>query len=137
MSGPFPEGLDLPLSTGPTGDVVAARLLARQLLNAAIGSFPDLVDQGLATLTLTAACLHTSTLLGGETRRSDLARYLTAMLEVGMPGPALLRSPMQFVRYAALELQALPTQRRVSLLQALIGVVSSGAVLEAGQVKGR
>lgn len=109
--------------TGPAGDVAAARSQARALLAAASNTLPDLLDPVLATLVLTAVCLDAGVATGGEPKRTDLAAHLTRMLEVGMPGPALLRSPMQFVRYAALELQALPARRRVCLLQVLLRVI--------------
>lgn len=89
-----------------------------------MASRPDIADPVLATLVLSAGCLHTAALYG-DVRRTDLVRFLTAIVEDGLPGPALLRSPMQFVRYAALELQALSSRRRDSLLQILIGILAA------------
>jgi hypothetical protein len=114
------ENFDDPLlPTGPAGDVVAARVLARELIGSAMGSCPDMVDPVLATLVLSAACLHTAAVVG-DVRRTDLVRFLISIMDDGGPGPALFHSPMQFVRYAALELQSLPSRRRECLLLILI-----------------
>lgn len=130
MSDPSSEGPDDPLlSTGSTGDVLAARQVARELLTASKDTLPDLVDPVLATLVLTAACLHNSVMLSGGVRRSDLVRHFNMVLEVGTPGPALLNSRMQFVRYAAAEVTALAPRRRCCLLLTLLRIVSPAGEL--------
>lgn len=118
------EGFDdLPLSLGAVGDVTAARAFARELIEAGACLLPDLFDPVLATLMLTAVSLHVHAALGEDMRRGDILRFLGALMDLGRPSAAFAKSPMQFVRYAALELQALAPVRREPLLQTLIKLV--------------
>lgn len=118
------EGFDdLPLSLGAVGDVIAARSFARDLLEAGACLLPDVFDPVLATLVLTAVCLHVHAALGEDMRRGDILRFLGALMDLGRPSVGFAKSPMQFVRYAALELQALTPTRREPLLQTLIKLV--------------
>lgn len=102
--------------------MVAARRIARDILQdlaCPVGG----ADGSLARLVLTAACLHCASAQGGESRR-DLALYLKTLCDDPLLDPALLRSPMQFVRYAAAELQALAGPARKILLDWLLATVS-------------
>lgn len=128
MPGRSFQGFDnLPLSLGGVGDVIAARSFARDLLEAAACLRPDVFDSILAALLLTAVALHVHAALGEDIRRHDIVRFLRALLDLGRPSAEFARSPMQFVRYAALELHALPTARREPLLRDLILIVSEHA----------
>ena len=103
---------------GASGDVLAARRAALEVLGASRVSDPT-----CATLVLTAALLHCGVRTGGQVSRRRLAAYLRDLIAAETPGPGLLRSPMQFVRYAAVELQALAAPRRGRLLADLIAAV--------------
>jgi hypothetical protein len=103
---------------GASGDVLAARRAALELLGGA-----RVADPARATLVLTAALLHCGVRSGGQVSRRRLAIYLRDLVAAETPGPGLLRSPMQFVRYAAVELQALAAPRRTRLLADLMAAV--------------
>lgn len=118
-----PEGL---LLSGAVGDVLAARRAARALL---AGSAAE-ADGGLATLFLTASLLHCAIHGGGEARRVDVADYLGGVLDSGTPGPGMLRSPLQFLRYAGAEVEALLPQPRCRLTAHLLSLVSDSGYVE-------
>jgi len=122
---------DEPLLPGAAGDVSAARLVARQILWAGGRLVVAVPDPSLATLMLTATCLHCVSERGDDAWRRDLVVSLTALLNAGLDGPSLSRSPMQFVRYAASELQALTPDLRIQLLEALIQLVCENIGSEA------
>jgi len=115
---------DRPLLPGAAGDVVAARNIARRLLRPANGPAAIVAEPGLATLVLTAACLHCTQCSDEEASQTDLATYLAQLVQQRAIDPAMMRSPLQFVRYAAAELQALPLAPRQSLLRDLLKIVS-------------
>jgi hypothetical protein len=97
----FNDFADLPLLSGATGDVLAARAVADSLLLAARPQFADLA---LSRLVLTAVLVHCAILDGDGVWRGDLTTFLSDLCEVEFPGPSLSRSALQFVRYVAAEL---------------------------------
>lgn len=115
---------DRPLLPGAAGDVIAARYIARRLLWPADGPAAIVAQPGLATLVLTAACLHCTQCSDDEASQTDLAAYLAQLVQQHAVDTAMMRSPLQFVRYAAAELQALPMAPRQSLLRDLLKAVS-------------
>jgi hypothetical protein len=112
-----------PLVRSAAGDVLGARIAARALLE---GTEAAASDRALATLVLSAALLQCASLGDGEARRRDVADYLQGLLDAGIPGPGMMCSPMQFVRYAAAELSALPPHSRCLLISQLLSLVSDG-----------
>jgi hypothetical protein len=114
----YPE---TPLLDGAIGDVLAARNAAKALLSTLRDPGPD---PTLLRTILTAVLLHVAHKGGGEARRQDLTRYLQDLRESGGASPYLERSHVQFVRYAAAELQALAPVDRSQLLQRLLDSVS-------------
>lgn len=119
----LPEG---PLLSGAVGDILAARRAARALL----AGCADEADGALATLFLTASLLHCAIHGGGEARRGDVADYLRCVLDSGTPGPGMLRSPVQFLRYAGAEVEALLPQPRCRLTAHLLSLVSNPGYVE-------
>jgi len=118
-----PEG---PLLSAAVGDVLAARRAARALLADAAAP----ADASLAILFLTATLVHCAVLGGGEARRREVADYLQGVLDAGTPGPGMLRSPMQFLRYAGAEVAALLPQPQCKLIAHLLSLVSQDGYVE-------
>lgn len=128
MSGrSFDTPPDGPLLSAAVGDVLAARRAARGLL---AGAPADAADGSLATLFLTATLVHCAVLGGGEARRREVADYLQGVLDAGTPEPGMLRSPMQFLRYAGAELAALLPQPQCRLVAHLLSLVSHDGYVE-------
>ena len=106
-----------PLPLGPAGDVAAARSVARRLLfDRGWGDSPALT---LATLLVTALCLHAGVDAADGVALEDVTDLLRRMLD-GDLFAELRGSPMQFVGYASAELQALGVLEGRKLLQALL-----------------
>jgi hypothetical protein len=115
-----------PLLSGAIGDVLAARAVADSLLLAARLVFPDLA---LSRLVLTAVLVHCAIVDGDGVRRGGLTAFLSNLCEVEFPGPSLSRSALQFVRYAAADLQALAPRDRRALLEGLKTIVTGSESL--------
>jgi hypothetical protein len=110
------DQLDLPIVIGGAGDVLRARHWALEITasDAAFATQP-----AMATLVLTAVCLHVDSLASRGVRRRDVADFLRDLAEETCELARLAASPMQFVRYVALELESVGVADRTALLRAL------------------
>lgn len=107
---------------GAAGDVVGARQIARDLLTL---SPSPASDSTLATLVLAAVCLQIDARASSGVTPFDVAACLRDLADEEHLGAALAASPMQFVRYAAVELRALSTVDRKTLIDFLIRLMES------------
>ena len=90
------DQLDLPIVIGGAGDVLGARQWALEITasDAVFATQPT-----MATLVLTAVCLHVDSLASRGVRRRDVANVLRDLAEEKCAFAPLAASPMQFVRY--------------------------------------
>jgi hypothetical protein len=109
---------DLSAAIGSTGDVVAARALARQLLARSGCTLQNLT---LPMVVLAAVCLqlHAAT---ADATLQDLSAFLRRHAEEGRLAERLASSPAQFSRFAAAELLDLTGEQRFNLLEWLADV---------------
>ena len=110
------DQLDLPIVLGGSGDVLGARQWALEI-TASDATFAP--QPTMATLVLTAVCLHVDALASRGVRRRDVADFLRDLAEEKCEFARLAASPMQFVRYVALELESVGVADRIALLHAL------------------
>ena len=111
-----------PLPLGPIGDVAAARSVARRLLLASGWSVGPAA--ALATLLVTALCLHAGAIATDDVSLKDLSELMRRLLKGGL-FEELRESPVQFVGYATAELDALEAGERRRLLQALLTALTA------------
>lgn len=112
MRAQFPDGV--PEGPQAAGDVLAARRGALSLLTDQIHPF---CDRTLAVLLLTAVFLHVHARTGSA-RIGALITLIQGLYEDGQGEAELAGSPMQFVRYAACELQS--SEHREQLVDQLL-----------------
>jgi hypothetical protein len=113
----FECSLDDPLPLGATGDVLAARRVARGLLAEAPG---DLATSTLAAMILTGACLHAGALALGDADIRDLVAVLRDLTPGPMPRCPMAASRVQFSAYAAAELRMLTPELQGELVGQLL-----------------
>lgn len=104
------------------GDVSAARDCAAMIL--ALSPNEDLP---LARLVLSAVCLHLGSQDGPDPTLADVLKYLGGLSRQVGPPAEFLRSPMQFLHYAALELADLPAQVRADTFELSIAATRLAA----------
>jgi hypothetical protein len=99
------------------GDVIGARRVAVDLLQ---GPSPSDPGGAIQRLVLTAVCLHVDSQHSDGANLGPVVAYLHRILTEAIVDPALVRSPMQFVRYAASELGAMTAEERTRIARQLI-----------------
>lgn len=115
-----------PLPLGPVGDLQAARSTARALIGESAGLTPS--DLVLATLTLTAACLHAAHLAQDDVTLADVQTVLQRLERDPSGGGELTGNPLAFVRYVGDELVSLtPPHAQAMIRKVLAGVDSAQA----------
>jgi hypothetical protein len=106
------------------GDVIGARRAAVDFLQGPSSSEPGLAFQRLV---LTAVCLHVDILHPDGVSLRAVVACLHRILTDAIVDPALARSPMQFVRYAAAELGGMSTEERNRMVRQLIALIDPPA----------
>jgi len=106
------------------GDVIRARRAAVDLLQGLSSSVPDLAFQRLV---LTAVCLHVDIRHPDGVSLRAVVACLHRILTDAIVDPALARSPMQFVRYAASELEGMSAEERTRMMGQLIALIDPPA----------
>ena len=106
------------------GDVIRARRAAVDLLQGPSSSDPGRAFQRLV---LTAVCLHVDIRHPDGVSLRAVVAYLHRILTDAIVDPALARSPMQFVRYAASELGGMSTEERTRMVRQLIALIDPPA----------
>lgn len=104
------------------GDVLSAREAARALLGE---SFATGADATLAVLVLTASFLHLDASGRGGVHPRGVIDCLNRIGELGPEGAGFHTSPMQFVRYVAVELDTTPVEERLALMRTLLTMVQT------------
>ena len=106
------------------GDVLRARRAAVDFIQGPSSSDPGLAFQRLV---LTAVCLHVDIQRPQGVSVRTVVAYLHRILTDAIVDPALARSPMQFVRYAASELGAMSAEERTRMVRQLIALIDPPA----------
>ena len=123
-----------PLPLGPVGDVAAARSVARRLLfDRGWGDSPAFT---LATLLVTALCLHAGADAADDVALEDVTDLLRLMLKCEL-SEELRGSPMQFVGYASAELEGLGVLEGRKVVQALLSSLEGNVAQPVGRVASR
>ena len=123
--------LDSVPPAGPiAGDVIGARRAAIDFIQGPSSSDPGLAFQRLV---LTAVCLHVDIQRPEGVSVRTVVAYLHRILTHAIVDPALARSPMQFVRYAASELGAMSAEERTRMVRQLIALIDPPAPSSGSQ----
>jgi hypothetical protein len=101
------------------GDVAGAYRFAASIL---MGALPPR-DLFAARLVLTAVCLHLSSGNGPEPTLGDLLNSLVDLSKRPAPFPEFLKSGVQFLNYAALEIAALDAASRAEAFRLSLDAV--------------
>ena len=106
------------LPLGAAGDVLAARAVARALLQ---GSHQPSADPHgvLAAVVLTALCLHAAQVSQGDVYITDLLDFVRRLACGPDLRGDLRKSPVQFARFAGAELEALPAAGAHAVVETL------------------
>jgi hypothetical protein len=118
------EGFAPPPSLLPAGgDVASARACATRILS----FIPLAPDPCNARLVLTAITLHLGSQNGPEPTLGDLLNSLASLSKQVGPPPEFLRSPLQFLHYAALEIGDLDPAARADAFEVSVRATATAA----------